>query len=86
MMSEIRYRATSTTDTLGVLRTKVFGPSDMSDSTRMMFADSLVMSGRLFNAGAWVELTRGEGKHADGEVMKVSRAAARVRFVEADFV
>ena len=84
MMSEIRYRASSTTDTLRVLRTKVFGPSDMSDSTRMMFADSLVMSGRLYNAGAWSDLTLGENKHADGEVMKVYRAAARVRFDEAD--
>jgi len=84
MMSEIRYRASSTTDTLRVLRTKVFGPSDMSDSTRMMFADSLVMSGRLYNAGAWSDLTLGENKHADGEVMKVYRAAARVRFEEAD--
>mgnify|MGYP007048886522 CR=1 FL=1 len=63
MMSEIRYRATSTTDTRRVLRTKVFGPSDMSDSTRMMFADSLVMSGRLYNAGAWPSPTQGEARH-----------------------
>eukprot|EP00959_Pyramimonas_sp_CCMP1952_P167544 3501715-Pyramimonas_sp.AAC.1 len=42
------------------------------------------MSGRLYNAGAWAALTAAEAKLADSETMEVFRAAARVRFVEAD--
>ena len=84
MFPEIRRRATSTADTLRILRTRVFSPSALADGTRMQFADSLVMSGRLYNAGIWPSLTLGESRQVETEVMKVYRAAAKVRFVETD--
>eukprot|EP00959_Pyramimonas_sp_CCMP1952_P112894 2359998-Pyramimonas_sp.AAC.1 len=50
----------------------------------MMFADNLVLPGRLYNSGAWTMLTTAVAKMADAEVMKVYRAAAKVRCVEAE--
>ena len=82
MMPEIKHRAQTTTDTLRILRTRVFAPPALCDGTRMTFADSLVMSGRLYNAGTWPALTLGEVRQVEVDIMKVYRAAAKVRFVE----
>eukprot|EP00959_Pyramimonas_sp_CCMP1952_P346142 7249919-Pyramimonas_sp.AAC.1 len=81
---EVRYRASSTTATLRALRTRVFSTKALADPTCMMFADSLAPSGRLCNSGAWAMPTTAEAKMADAEVMKVDRAAAKVRFVETE--
>eukprot|EP00959_Pyramimonas_sp_CCMP1952_P321349 6724594-Pyramimonas_sp.AAC.1 len=77
MGPDVRYRASSTTATLRVLRTRVFSAKALADPTCMMFADGLVLSGRLYNSGAWAMLTTAEARMADAEVMKVYRAAAK---------
>eukprot|EP00959_Pyramimonas_sp_CCMP1952_P149616 3130249-Pyramimonas_sp.AAC.1 len=53
MLPEIRYRAASTASSLQVLRRRVFATDDLALHHRLVLADSLVMSGRLYNAGAW---------------------------------
>eukprot|EP00959_Pyramimonas_sp_CCMP1952_P164724 3443226-Pyramimonas_sp.AAC.1 len=84
MGPEVRYRAISTTATLRVLRTRVFSTKALADPKCMMFADSLALSGRLYNSGAGAMLTTAEARMADAEVIKVYRAAAKVCFVEAE--
>eukprot|EP00959_Pyramimonas_sp_CCMP1952_P164725 3443227-Pyramimonas_sp.AAC.1 len=49
-----------------------------------MFAGSHAIPGRPCNSGARAMLTTAEAKMADAEVMKVHKAAAKVRFVEAE--
>ena len=83
MTPEIRYRASTTAASLQVLRRRVFASDDLDIQHRLILADSLVMSGRQYNAGAWPVLTDAEDKLAHLETMKVYRAAARVRFQEA---
>eukprot|EP00959_Pyramimonas_sp_CCMP1952_P197000 4119297-Pyramimonas_sp.AAC.1 len=66
MAPEIRYRAATTVSSLQVLRRRVFATDDLDLAHGLVLADSLVLSGRLYNAGAW----------------PVYRAAARVRYCE----
>ena len=60
MTPEIRYRASTTMGSLQVLRRRVFATDTLDLSTRITLADSLVLSGRLYNVGAWPSLTRAE--------------------------
>eukprot|EP00959_Pyramimonas_sp_CCMP1952_P470042 9495997-Pyramimonas_sp.AAC.1 len=77
MGPEVRYRASSITATLRVLRTRVFSTKALADPACMRFAGSLVLSGRFCNSGAWAMLTTAEANMAGAGVMKVYRAAAK---------
>ena len=82
MAPEMRYRTSTTAAPRQVLRRRAFATYALETHDRYALADSLVLSGRQHNAGAWPCLTKGEHAFLRAEVMKVHRAAARVRFQE----
>ena len=50
----------------------------------LLYADSLIMSSRLFSAGCWPALTDGEARTAHSMIMAVYRAAGRFRPVDTE--
>ena len=77
-----KHRASATAAPMQVLRRRVFATGALEAPERLTLAGSLVMSGRLYNAGAWPQLTQSEHSIIHSQVMKIRRTAARVRFQE----
>ena len=77
MWPEVLYRRAAPASSAKALQRKVHGNSHIHLHAKVHFADSLVLSGRLYNSGAWPSLPAAVADYVHAGVMQPYRAAAR---------